>query len=60
MYSYTAKSLHINELSKNGFDLEFKTELENNQGTILELGEKIVEGTDWEIDRKNSDIIRAY
>lgn len=58
MYSYTAKSAHICELSKIGFDLEFKTELQNNQGTITELGEKIMEGTDWEIG--SSDIIRAY
>ena len=58
MYSYTAKSAHICELSKTGFDLEFKTELQNNQGTIIELGEKIMEDTDWEIG--SSDIIRAY
>ena len=58
-YTYTATSMHINELSKSGFNLEFKTELENNQGTILELGNKIMEGTDWTIDEEGSDIIRA-
>lgn len=57
-YTYTAKSAHINELSKNGFNLEFKTELENNQGTITELAEKVMDGTDWKIGE--SDIIRAY
>lgn len=59
-FIYTATSLHINELSKNGFELEFKTELENNQGTALELGEKIVEGSNWKIDKENSDLIRAF
>ena len=47
MYTYTASSLHIEELSKNGFNLEFKTDLENNQGTIFELGDRIVDGTEW-------------
>ena len=60
MYTYTAKSLHIHELSKNGFDLEFNTELFNNQGTIFYLGKKIVEGTDWTIDEENSTFLRAY
>lgn len=60
MYTYTAKSLHIHELSKNGFDLEFNTELFNNQGTIFYLGKKIVEGTDWTIDETNSTFLRAY
>ena len=59
-YTYTAKSLHINELSKNGFELEFKTELENNQGTIFELGKRVMEGSGWSIDEKNSTILRSY
>lgn len=48
-FSYTAKDQYINELSKNGFNIELKTELENNQGNIVELGTKILEGTDWEV-----------
>ena len=35
---YTCKDLFVNELSKNGFNLEFANELENNQGTVIELG----------------------
>lgn len=60
MYTYTAKSLYINELSKNGFELEFNTELENNQGTIFELGEKILDGSGWTVDKKGSTILRSY
>lgn len=49
VFNYTAKNLFINELSKSGFNLEFNTELENNQGTIVELGRKVLEGSDWQI-----------
>ena len=55
---YTCKDLYANELSKNGFNLEFSTELKNNQGTVTYLGQRIVDGTDWTIDDKNSDIIQ--
>lgn len=55
--TYTCKDLYINELSKTGFNLEFDTELENNQGTIEELGSRILEGTDWQIDSTDSDIV---
>jgi hypothetical protein len=33
-YTYTAKDLFVNELSKSGFNLEFNMELENNMGNI--------------------------
>ena len=58
IFTYTCKDLYINELSKNGYSLTFDTTLENNLGTITELGSKIVEGTDWEIDIENSDLIQ--
>lgn len=48
-FNYTAKNLFVNELSKSGFNLEFDTELENNQGTIVELGRRVLEGSDWQI-----------
>lgn len=57
-FVYSATDLHINELSKNGFELEFDTELENNQGTIDELAEKVLEGTDWTLGK--SDEIKQY
>ena len=54
--TYTCKDLFIKELSKTGFNLEFDNELENNQGTIGELAEKILEGSDWQLG--TSDLIR--
>jgi hypothetical protein len=49
-YEYTATDAHINELSKNGFNLELDSSLYNNEGTIEELGARILADTDWEID----------
>lgn len=57
-FTYTATDLHINELAKNGFNLEFDNELENNQGTVEELAEKVLEGTDWTVG--DSDKICQY
>ena len=54
--TYTCKDLYINELSKTGFDLEFSEELNNNSGTIQQLGQKVVEGTEWEVI--GSDVIK--
>lgn len=55
--TYTCTDLFANELSKTGFSLEFDNELNNNQGTAQELAEKILEGTDWKLDREQSDHI---
>lgn len=57
VFSYTAKDQFINELSKTGFDLEFAPELENNMGTVVQLGERILEGSDWKI-KDGSDILQ--
>ena len=57
-YTYTAKDLFINELSKTGYDLVFDSELENNLGTINKLADEILKGSDWA--RKEGDIIRQY
>lgn len=57
-YTYTAKDLFINELSKTGYDLVFDSELENNLGTIDELADEILKGSDWA--RKKGDTIRQY
>lgn len=48
-FNYTLTDSFINELSKNGFSIELDTELENNQGTIRELSETILKGTDWKV-----------
>ena len=58
-YNYTAKDLFINELSKSGFNLEFDTELENNMGTVVELGEKVLAESDWKV-KDDNDVIRQY
>lgn len=55
--TYTCSDLAINELSKNGFNLEFDTELENNIGTITELANVILDGTGWQVDA-NSDLLQ--
>lgn len=54
--TFTCKDLFINELSKTGFNLEFSNELMNNSGTAAELGQRVLEGTDWQL--RQSDIIR--
>ena len=50
MFHYTAQDLFINELSRSGYDIELSTELENNMGTSIELGQQILNGTDWKVE----------
>lgn len=57
-FSYTAEALFINELAKNGFGLVFNTELENSTGSIQELVEETLKGTDWSVDTENSELIQ--
>ena len=40
--TYTCKDLFINELSKQGYSLEFDTDLENNVGTAKELATAVL------------------
>lgn len=47
--TYLAKAQFINELSKTGFNIVLNSELENNTGTITQLAETILEGTDWKL-----------
>lgn len=54
-FTYTAKGAHALELGKTGYSLTFNQELMNNTGTVTQLGEKVVEGTEWEIDIDGSD-----
>lgn len=58
--TYTCKDLFINELSKNGYNLEFSNELENNQGTAIELADRVLDKTDWRIDKNNSKVPIQY
>ena len=48
-FTYTCKDQSVNELSKTGFDLVLDSELENNMGTIEQLAETILEGSDWKL-----------
>ena len=56
--TYTCTDVFINELSKNGFSIVLDDELENNCGTVLELAETVLDGTDWKLDKDNSDIVQ--
>ena len=56
-FKYTASDLFINELSKTGYNLEFGAELENGQGTVEELANDILSGTDWEVG-EDSELIQ--
>lgn len=48
--SYIAKEVFVNELGRNGWAVLLSTELENNYGTLPELAEKILKGSDWKVD----------
>lgn len=55
IFTYTCKDLFINELGKTGYEVELDTELRNNMGTITELANSILKGTDWQVDEDNCD-----
>lgn len=56
--TYTATDQWVNELSKNGYNLELATDLMNNNGTIAELATTILAETGWEIG--DSDSLTQY
>ena len=41
IWTFTATDAFVDELSKNGYNIEFSTELDNNQGTAIELGKSL-------------------
>lgn len=50
LFTYECDDLVIQELSKNGYNLEFSSELKDNSkstGTAAELVGRVLEGTDW-------------
>lgn len=57
VWQYTAKDAFVNELSKNGYAIEFNTELGNNQGTAVELAKTTLKNTDWTVDEEGSDTL---
>ena len=48
-WTYTCSDAFILELSKNGYNLTFDSELNNNQGTARELAQKVLQDTDWQL-----------
>ena len=60
MTTYTCTDLYINELSKTGYDVELSMDLENNMGSVKELGTKVLDGSDWYINEKDCDLIKQY
>lgn len=54
--SYVAKDAFITELSRNGYDIELSSDINNNTGTAEQLGSLALQGTDWIIE--NGDVIR--
>lgn len=55
--TYTCTDIFINELSKQGYSLEFDTELQNNIGTAKELAEQVLDGSTWQYDESASEPI---
>lgn len=55
-WTYTCTDAFVLELSKNGYNLTFDSELNNNQGTASELAEKVLENSDWRL--KSSDTFK--
>ena len=54
MVTYTCNDLFINELSKQGYNLEFDIELQNNIGTAAELAKQVLEESTWLYDDEAS------
>lgn len=65
-FTYTCSDLFINELGKTGYEVELDTELQNNMGTVKELANYILEGTDWSeynsetLIQKNKEVLYIY
>lgn len=48
-YNYSCSNSNLLQLARSGYNIELNTELENNMGTVIELGEKVVDGVDWHV-----------
>ena len=48
-WHYECEDAFVLELSKNGYNIVFDTELNNNLGTAAELAEETLKDTDWKI-----------
>ena len=53
-WTYTCNDAFVLELSKIGYNITFDSELNNNQGTALELVKETIKNTDWRVGNINS------
>lgn len=58
VFTYTCKDQYITELSRTGYEVELDTELENNMGSVTELAGRILEGSDWRVNERGSELIQ--
>ena len=49
--NYICKDIHATSLGKQGFDITLSKDLFNNQGTIKELADTVLEESDWQQDK---------
>lgn len=57
---YSCEDLFIYELSKNGYELNFDTELKNNIGTSRELIEETIKNSTWKFDPDSEGILQTF
>ena len=48
-WTYTCSDAFVLELSKQGYNITFDAELNNNQGTARELAQETLKDTDWQL-----------
>ena len=56
-WTYTCNDAFVLELSKNGYNLTFDSELNNNQGTAKELAAEVLKDTSWKLG-ENPDVFK--
>ena len=52
-WTYTCTDAFVLELSKNGYNITFDSELNNNQGTAKDLAAETLKNTDWQLKDAN-------
>lgn len=50
LITYQLVNQHVEELSKNGYNVTLDAQLMNNMGTAQQLGNTLLEGTDWNVE----------
>ena len=57
-WTYTCTDAFVLELSKNGYNITFDAELNNNRGTAAELVQETLKNTDWQLGE--ADVGRQF